>query len=297
MIVTTWFFLASLLTVPVIYLYWKLNHVPRINKRSTPAKYNLSFRTVSIQKKNKKHLFGWYIPGKASQKMPCMLVMHGWCGNASSLLTFAPILHNAGLNLLFLDASNHGQSSQNGQSSIVQFSKDINDGLEWLVQQPEACSLPPFIMGHSNAAAGALLSAVTKEVQGIIAISAFSHSIPFLKHWIKANTFIPFWPIGWIVIQCMQLRLMKKYNTIAPINIIKNIEAPILFVHGENDVLSPILNIEKIQANAKVGQAEVFKVSDAGHNSIPAFRKHAHEKIPQFIFKSIEFSKSNVNII
>ena len=284
MIITT---IASLVGISFVllssYLFWKLNHAPQSKRKSTPERYNLDYKTISIPTKNNTHLFAWFIPSSHKKNMPCIIVMHGWGGNASSLLSFAPALHTTGLNLLFIEASNHGQSDKHGQTSMIQFSDDINDGLDWVSHQTEINNNILFIMGHSNAAAGALLTASKRNIDGIISLSAFKHSIPFIKKWIQLNCNIPYWPIGWFVLRCMQFRLRTSYEAIAPINTIKDTAAAILFIQGENDLLASVFDIQEIKNNSVNKKNEMLTVSNAGHDSIPLFKKHAGKKISQFI--------------
>ena len=257
--------------------------MPYHSSKATPGRYALDFETVSIPASTGKKLHGWYIPSGSTSKKPAIIVMHGWGGNATSLLTFAPVLHDSGLNILYLDASNHGKSDRNGHSNMLQFSQDINDGIDWLSQHPDVNPDMIFSMGHSNAASGSLLLASKRNIRGIIAISAFSHSKRFIKQWIKSNTHIPYWPIGWLVVQYMQLRLGCSYNDIAPINTINNISSPVLFVHGDKDELATIDDIQSVMDNANAAPVEILKVNNASHDSIRIFRTKACDRIINFI--------------
>lgn len=275
--------LALIIIVTSFYLYWKLDHVPHRTRKTTPARYALDFTSVSVPTSAGKQLFGWYIPCDSTNKRPGIVILHGWGGNASNLLTFAPVLHNNGYNLLFLDASNHGKSDSNSRTSMLQFSQDIDDGLDWLGKQYGVDPESLIVMGHSNAAAGALLLASQRQLQGVIAVSAFPHTVPFLKQWIRTNTRIPYWPIGWLVVHYMQFRLGCKYDKIAPVNTIKDISCPILFVHGENDLLASIPDMQQVLFNATNKQTELFSVSKAGHESLRIFRTNACDKVVKFL--------------
>lgn len=265
-----------------IYLLKKLDRVPHRAIKTTPSRYKLVFDEVHIPI-DSRHLRGWYIPCLDGANKPSMVILHGWGGNASSLLPFAPLLHELQINLLFLNASSHGNSDKHNRTTMVQFARDINAGLDWLTIQKSANTSQLYIFGHSNAAAAALLVASQRKLQGVIGISVFTHSIPVLKQWIKNNSVMPWQPIGWSVVQYMQYRLGHHYDDIAPINTLKSASCPILLIHGENDELEPMKNIDKMLKQAGNTPVERCKVTGAGHESMRIFKREASKPIIAFL--------------
>jgi len=75
----------------------------------------LHHQDVTLPTENGKSLFGWFIPaiwsGSKGQS-PCVVLLHGWGGNAETLLPLAQLLHEAGFALLFIDARCHGKSDE-----------------------------------------------------------------------------------------------------------------------------------------------------------------------------------------
>ena len=80
----------------------------RIRETGTPAGYGFAFEAVRIPTVWGRHLFGWLLPAPDAARTVVML--HGWGSNAEQMLPIAAPLRRAGLNVLLLDARNHGQS-------------------------------------------------------------------------------------------------------------------------------------------------------------------------------------------
>ena len=77
----------------------------RVIESRTPAAVGLRHQDVRLPTENGKSLFGWYIPASrdgAAGKSPAVVLLHGWGGNAETLLPLTRPLHEAGFALLFV---------------------------------------------------------------------------------------------------------------------------------------------------------------------------------------------------
>jgi len=130
-------FALGWLTLPPMLL-WLLNRgirhglrAPRLPRQEKPD--GLSWRAVAIAGQNGKTLRAWYIPGGRR----ALLLMHGWGGNAATLLPLAMHLHQAGYSLLLPDARCHGDSDDDSFASLPRFAEDVESCLGWLAKQAE----------------------------------------------------------------------------------------------------------------------------------------------------------------
>jgi pimeloyl-ACP methyl ester carboxylesterase len=106
-------------------------------------------------------------PGRA----PAVLVVHGWGGNASLMLPFAPELHRAGFHAFFLDVRNHGLSEPDRFVSMPRFADDLEVALDWLSERPEVTTIG--VIGHSVGAGAAILSASRgRSPEAVVSVAA-----------------------------------------------------------------------------------------------------------------------------
>jgi pimeloyl-ACP methyl ester carboxylesterase len=214
----------------------------------------LPWQNVEIAGKNGKFLRGWYIP--AGRRV--MLLMHGWGGNAATLLPLAASLHTAGYSLLLLDARCHGESDDDTFASLPRFAEDIESGLDWLAQRPEIDPGALGLAGHSVGAGGALLVASRRhDIGAVLSISAFAHPAAMMRRWLLAKR-IPYWPLGAYILTYVQAVIGHRFDDIAPCHTIAQVGCPVMLVHGVADATVPITEARQIRdAGAQVELLEV----------------------------------------
>lgn len=253
---------------------------PRRIEQGTPADSGLPFRTVSIATTNHKQLFAWYIPPPAvAERAPAVAAMHGWGGNAELMLPFARQLHQAGYAVLLLDARNHGRSDSDTFSSMPRFAEDLEQGFQWLADQPEVDPQRVALLGHSvGAAAALLLAARNHDVAAVVSIAAFAHPETLMRRQMSAHR-IPYMPIGWAVLHYIERTIGYRFDAIAPTTTIRQIRCPVLLVHGDDDRSVPLGDAEAIYAHGKQGRVELLTLAGADHDSIEHIDSHGGELV------------------
>lgn len=102
----------------------------RVIETRTPAAVGLQYRDVFLPTENGKSLFGWFIPANRSGRGPAVVALHGWGGNAATLLPLARPLHEARFALLFIDARCQGQSDEDSFASMPRFAEDLGHAID-----------------------------------------------------------------------------------------------------------------------------------------------------------------------
>ena len=94
---------------------------PRLIEQGSPEDFGLRHREIEIQTRRGRKLFAWWIPSVTpdSAMAPTIIVLHGWGSNAEQMLPFATPFHQSGLNVLLLDARDHGRSDSDTFSSLA----------------------------------------------------------------------------------------------------------------------------------------------------------------------------------
>ena len=271
---------AALWLLP--FLVRRAYRAPRVREEKTPADLGLPGREVMLETENGKRLFGWYIPPPSEEKAPAIAIIHGWGGNSGQMLAFAPLLHDAGFALLFVDARNHGRSDSDSFSSMPRFAEDLERGVEWLKKNPEVDPDRVSVLGHSvGAAASLLLASRRKDLVGVVAIASFAHPEELMRRQMAAHH-IPYIPIGWLVLKYIERTIGHKFDDIAPCNTIRKITVPVLLVHGEADRFVPVADARKIHANRPHDRVELLLLPGVGHNSAKAIATHG-DKLLDFL--------------
>lgn len=222
----------------------------------------LLWRDVSIATMRGKTLRGWFIP--AGPAAPALAIMHGWGGNAGTMLPLAGPLHRAGYTLLLFDARCHGRSDADDFASLPRFAEDLQNAVDWLAQQPEVDPERIGCIGHSVGAGAALLTAARDpRTAAVVSLSAFAHPQDMMRRWLAARR-IPYRPFGAYVLRYVQRVIGHRFDDIAPQTTIGAIACPVLLVHGDQDDTVPLEDAYRIHARRR-GTNVQLAVFPGGH--------------------------------
>lgn len=268
---------ASILLVLMVFSYIvrRTYRAPIVIEQGDPEDFGLAFRTVSILTTKGKHLFAWYIRAPNTTKpVPAVAILHGWGGNAETMLPFARLLHVVGFAVLLLDARNHGRSDRDSFSSLPRFAEDLESALEWLTGQPEVNPRQLAALGHSVGAGAALLAASRRDdLAAVVSIAAFAHPGDLIRRQLQAHS-VPYWPVGWFVARYIEWTIGARFDQIAPCNTIRRIDCPVLLVHGERDSRIPPTDARRIYAQRRDNRVRLAILPMVDHDSLEAIQVH-----------------------
>ena len=256
---------------------------PRIREGKTPAESGMNYQEVSIPARKGKQLFGWFLPGQPSRAT--IIIIHGWGGNAELMLPLAHPFHEAGLNVLLIDARNHGRSDGSGHSSLPRFAEDIDSAIDWIAEHKGG---EVILLGHS-VGGGAVLFAASRrtDISAVISISAFAHP-KWMMHRYLSEKKIPRLLINGIL-NYVEWLIGQRFDTIAPMNTACKVHCPVLLVHGKEDKTIPLSDALTIMNNCKENSIKLLQIEGADHDSVDKIEAHAHhltnflkEEIPSY---------------
>mgnify|MGYP003586750066 FL=1 len=237
----------------------------RLIESRTPADVGLQFQEITLATENSKSLFGWFIPANRTGRAPAVVALHGWGGNAETLLPLAGPLHEAGFALLFVDARCHGQSDEDSFASMPRFAEDLGHAIDWLKQREDIDQNAIAAIGHSVGAGAVLLSASWRnDLAAVVSIAAFTHPVAMMRRWFSAKG-IPYRPAGWLMLRYVEWVIGHRFDDIAPVNTIRRVACPTLLVHGAEDTTVPVSEAQAIHANRSGGHVQL-KVVAGSHD-------------------------------
>lgn len=232
---------------------------------ATPRDLGLVGEQVWLSSVNGTRLHGWFIP--TGRKAPAVIVLHGWGGNAASMLPLAPHLHRAGFHSFFLDARNHGLSASDDFTSMPRFAEDLEAAADWLIAHPDVSSLG--VIGHSVGAGAAILSASrTDKIGAVVSVAAPAHPGEMMHEQMAR---IPK-PARTLILAAIQRIIGYRFDEFAPRHRIAFVTAPTMLVHGAADQIVSVGNTYELAAAQP--NAEVLVVPGAGHTDIDLFVHH-----------------------
>ncbi len=171
-----------------------------------------------------------------------ILFSHGNAEDIGFSDSFSNDFVKNGFAVLVYDYRGYGTSE--GSPTEENAYRDIDAAYEYLTEE---LKIPPEkIIAHGRSLGGAVAIdlAARKKIGGLIVESAFVSAFRFLTKFPPA----PF----------------DKFKNLAKI---KNINSPVLFIHGRNDQLIPIWHGEKLFAEANEPKFS-FWIEEAGHNNV-----------------------------
>jgi fermentation-respiration switch protein FrsA (DUF1100 family) len=184
----------------------------------------VSIEKIKINTKDNLELLSWY--HKKNARYKTILFLHGNAGTLENRIH--KINHFKDIEINFLILSWRGFSGNIGKPTEEGLYEDANSAIRWLKNQGfEESDI--IIYGESLGTGVATEIAQNKNFAGIILESPFTSMVEAGK-----NKY-PFFPIG--------LLLKDKYESHKKI---KNINSPILIMHGEDDSIVPFFMGQKM---------------------------------------------------
>jgi len=270
-------FLTMATAVSAILLAIHLGfRAPRRIEKRTPADFGLPYHETGIRTRTGKTLFAWWLP--AATPAPTIILLHGWGGNAELMLPLAQPLHAAGLNVLLLDARNHGRSDSASFSSLPRFAEDIAEAIDWVRKQAKGQTDHIALLGHSVGGGAVLFEASRRcDIAAVISIAAFAHPEWMMRRYLGRFR-VPALFTAWIL-RYVEWIIGHRYDEIAPIHTACRIKCPVLLVHGTADKTVPVTDALAIRKHCNKTSLELLLIENADHESVEVIEEHASQLV------------------
>ena len=253
---------------------------PRLIEQGSPADFGISYQDINIPTRRGKRLFAWWLPATTPDKVmvPTIILMHGWGSNAELMLPLAVPLYRAGMNVLLLDARNHGRSDDDNFSSMPRFAEDVSEAINWIKCQGNIQNDQLVLLGHSVGAAAVLLEASKRDdVAAVISLATFAHPEWMMRRYLGRFPLPKLFVKG--VLHYVERVIGHRYEAIAPMHTTCLVKCPVLLVHGRADESIPMSDALAIRDQCNKNSIELLLIEDADHESIDKIEEHAKELI------------------
>ena len=199
---------------------------------------------------------------------PVIIYLHGNAGSRVDSLRYIRAILEKGINLFCFDFAGCGLSEGEYISLGYHEKKDLKIIVDFVSKLPYVSSIG--LWGHSMGAATAILyAAEDKRISCICADSSFSDFNILAKETVSKNIKLP----GFIfstAISFIRKTILKKNGLdiyeLKPIEEVKKIKTPIMFIHGIKDTLIDMQHSVKLFENCDASP-KMVNFFEGGHNT------------------------------
>lgn len=261
----------------------------RVEKNSSLIKtYADEIDRIETESSDRLKISSWRF--KKEDPEGIVIVLHGMDGqDASTLLDFGKFFSDNNYETFCLDMRAHGKSEGNQIGFGYTEVKDVKALLDWIVSQPKYENKEIILYGISMGGATAINTAAERsEIDKVISVSAFQFTEKTFLDYMRRDGVPEF------VVQSfkpsIRLLITLKYDRRpiknAPISKIRQVNNPILLIHGDQD--QQILIEQAYNLKEAAGQnAELWVVEDKKHMVVTDIlnpdNEWYREKILEFI--------------
>lgn len=223
----------------------------------TPNQIGLKYEDVRIPTGDGLRLSGWYLPAQG-KALGTILFLHGNAENISTHIGSVYWLPAQGFNVLAIDYRGYGESE--GKPSVPGAEEDIDSAMRYLLARSDIDPDRIVVLGQSLGGALGMYyvahSAYRKNIRAVVIDSAFSGYRDIAREKLRSSwiTWLFAWPLGFTV--TADYRPLDAAPEIHPI--------PILFIHGDRDVVVPTHHSQLLFNAAREPKA-LWIVPGAGH--------------------------------
>jgi fermentation-respiration switch protein FrsA (DUF1100 family) len=211
-----------------------------------PGDIDLPYEEVAIQSDSGYLLRGWFIPPPPRSDGRVGIFVHG--ANSSrfqALENGAKFWYRRGYGLLTMDLSGRGSSEGKYITYTVNERHDIRSMLRWARNREGVDARKVVVFGTSNGAASAIYAAAGDDSLPALVLDA-----PYGSLWEAAGEMLRSrgahpvlrYPLSIAV----RLRAGVDIASVRPFDVIEDVKAKVLFVHGEADRQVPVTHSEKM---------------------------------------------------
>jgi hypothetical protein len=209
-----------------------------------PGDLDLPYEDVEIPSRSGYLLRGWFIPPPERSDGRIGIFVHG--ANSSrfqALENGAKFWYRRGYGLLTMDLSGRGSSEGEYITYTLNEREDVKSMLEWARNRPGIDPSRVVVFGTSNGAAAAIYAAAGDDELPALALDA-----PYGSLWEAAGAMLR--SRGAHPVLRYPLSIAVKYRagvdlgSVRPFDVIQDVKAPVLFVHGDADRQVPVTHSE-----------------------------------------------------
>jgi fermentation-respiration switch protein FrsA (DUF1100 family) len=244
-----------------------------------PSNFGLKYEEVNFRTRDGLTLKGWFIPCEG--KKTTIIVCHGYPFDKGNILPSSLFLHKE-YNLFLFDFRAMGESE--GRYTTVGYheKKDLLAAVDYLKSRGiERMGALGFSLGGA-----VIIMADSPDIEAIVSDSSYA-TLDLMIHSLFRHYHFLRYPFVFTVKSLSRLVLKFNTSSVSPVDTIKEVETPILLIHGERDSQIPVKNAYLLHEAAP--KSELWIVPGADHGEAQALGPIEYER------RVLEFFKENLS--
>ncbi|MGD9851687.1 MAG: alpha/beta hydrolase [Nitrospirales bacterium] len=273
-------------------------HPPRFQTDDHPKWYGLNFESVSFPTSDGLTLGGWFIPA-ASAKLeplrkgemawdPCatILVGHGYPFDKANILRHALFLHPR-FHLLVFDFRYFGESEGAYTTAGLLETRDVQAAVEYVKSRHDVNPERIGALGFSMSASAFMLTR-HPDVKAIVADSPYATLEGLIGRQFFFLPGLTKWPFVALTKLYARLLLGVRVSDAAPAEVVRDLNVPLLIIHGDADSQIPVEHAQTIYANADPDKTQLWIVPGADHGFAHGLEGPRYElRVRQFLEENL----------
>lgn len=212
-----------------------------------------------------------------------IFALHGYTGSVRQMTRWNRQLYELGYNIFAPDLRGHGTSEGDYYGMGWLDQQDIADWLAVLLQRHPQADVTLYGVSMGASAALNFAPNAPAAVTGVIADSAFTSVASIFETQLQNVLHLPAFPILHAANTVAKWRIGLDFYEASTIERVRDINVPILYIHGGADTFIPVKNVYELAA-ATSAPHDVWVVEEANHGEAVKVAPDLYrDKLVQFI--------------
>jgi len=191
-----------------------------------------------------------------------VVLVHGWGRNRDRMVPRARVFGQMGFTTVIYSSRDHGRSSRHRFMSAFRFAEDVEAILNWVNE-------PVLLYGHSAGAAGSIIAASRNQekIKLLFVEACYARTKEGLRSLYRNHNLFLGLIFGPMVVFWMDLFYGFKMDKVSPTHLARQIDIPVLIIHGEKDQSFPLHHAWRLRDSFPSGRSELFVGRGANHST------------------------------
>lgn len=258
-----------------------------LGQPTNPAELGLHYEEINVITDDGLKLNSWLIKS-ASPARGTILYLHGVADCKIDGIRHAKLLHDHGYNVFLHDSRRHGESDGTFCTYGFYEKQDVLRVIDYLVSRTDIKPGKIGIIGTSMGASVALQAAgLDKRIVAVVAENPFATLRSIFDDYQRRIVKLPFHFLRNIVIVRSELMARFKASDVSPLDSVKNVDIPLLFMYGTKDQLINYQYSIALYDQAS-GPKELYPIENASHNNLWEMAGERYEiKVLEFFERTL----------
>jgi pimeloyl-ACP methyl ester carboxylesterase len=245
---------------------WKAMEIPRMPVTDSPTSFGLIYEDVSFTSRDDGVLLrGWHFSGTRDS---VILIVNGGFQNRiddnSDTMGLTRDMVAQGYNVMLFDLRGRGESEGKGRA-LSNIERDIGGAVDYLKSRGYPME-NIYLLGFCSGAASSCIFA-SRESPGALILDGCFIDVPTMVVREAVDYGIPGFLVRLFTPGLLFMtQLLYDYDVVNPIDVVADIECPVLFIHEENDIYIRQEEVRQLYEASGNPANEFWEVKGAEHS-------------------------------